>query len=630
MTKQTGLHTCFQYLTNLFSWAFSAKLNPLHHLGAISIFLLIIDSISGIYLYIFYKIDPRFSYSSVEAISSGLIGNIMRGIHRYSSAALIMTTILHAMHVVMTDRFRMFRWLAWFTGIVSLIVFIIAGISGYILVWDIKAKLVGILSGKLLSFLPIFGDAIMSTFFGTDIKHLGGLFRMLLYLHIALTILIALILWIHVMRNARPRLMPPRFVWLGITGYMIVLSVVLPARSDPEASLSSIPFEMSMDWFYFFIYPLMKVMPISWIWALLGSVLIVLILFPWLVRGEKNPVVVMDKEKCTGCERCYFDCPYEAVIMNISNDGEKKALLNENKCAGCGICVGSCSFKAIDLSIYPWQKLLDEIKEKAPEVVVLRCPFSAKPPEGGSGVFTITVPCIGDVHTNHAKEILKLNVKGLLLVACEQEDCYFREGTKWTAERYEKKRKPSLANDVDQSRIRLLQAPYVRDISDEFATFIKDLKEEKTSDKIIVRGYNKLNYIAASVVLVVPALFLYPLTNHWMAFYPQGKSAIVMSFKYRSSQSLTKAKSPIKVSLLINNRPEYSRVFYPRGLRRDSSVFVYDEINIKPEAVSINFSIEETEFPEKRTELTMSGELKPKESIIVTYDEAKKSFVFLK
>jgi len=626
MVGLTGLHRLFHRLTDLSSRFFSSRFNPLHHLGSIIIFLLIIDVISGIYLFVFYKIDPRYSYSSVEAISSGLIGMVMRGFHRYSSDALILTTLFHALHVIITDRFRLFRWIAWFTGIVSLIIFVITGVSGYILVWDTKAQVVGIFTGKFLSYLPIFGHDIMSTFFGTDIKYIGGLFRMLLYAHIALTILIVFILWLHVMRNARPRLIPPRFLWVYITVLLVLLSIVLPARSDPEASLSRLPFEISVDWFYFFLYPPMKGMPLSWIWLLIVGLLLFLILFPWLIKGRRNPVVRMVTERCTGCEQCYMDCPYEAVIM-ARRDREKKSYLLERKCAGCGICVGSCSFGAIEHSLYERQKILEMIKEKSPEVVAIRCAFGAMPPEGRD-ILTFTVPCIGVVHPDDSREILR-EVKGLILIACEEGDCYYREGNKWMVDRYERRRRPFLKKDVEPSRIWIIEAPSVKDITLEVNSFIKDLKKGKKEEGIVIRGYRKVNYILASLFLIIPAFALYPLSVDKFSFYPDDRAVVVLSFKYRSSPSLAKERSPIKLHLTAGNREVYSKTFYPRGLRKDASIFVYDEIILEPHSSPLKLYLEETFFPEKKKELTYKEILGPGKGLIISYDDARKELFFL-
>ncbi|MCG6551574.1 MAG: hydrogenase iron-sulfur subunit [Candidatus Magnetominusculus sp. LBB02] len=623
------LQGLFHRLSSTFSRAFSYELNPLYWLGAIAIFLLVLDVISGIYLYIFYKIDPRYCYSSVAAISSSFLGNLMRGLHRYTSAGIIFIAIAHMVHVLVTDRFRSYRWVAWITGLLGLGMFLAIGISGYILVWDAKAQLIGILSGKFLSYLPVFGHSIMSTFFGADIKLLGGMFRMILYFHVAITLAIVFVLWIHVLRNARPRIIPPKYLWASLTVYFVLLSIFLSAKSNPEASLSKLPFNISLDWAYFFVYPLMKLMPLSTMWLLVSVGTLVICLFPWIIRGLRAAVVTIDKDKCVGCERCYMDCPYEAVIMQRTFEGKKKAVLNENKCASCAICIGSCSFKAITMPGFQWQAMLDEIKERSPEFVLLRCTSTATPPERND-VFTYTVPCIGSVHPNFPRDILATGVKGVMLVGCEQDDCHYREGGKWAVARYNRQRKPYLNQNVDPSKIRILMVTSNTDITQQLNAFIKDVTGGGKSETVAVRGLKKLNYAVSAIVLLIPVVLLFPLTDFKMAFYPTDKSAIVLSFKYRSTPSVASARSPIKVDITVNQKQVYSKVFNPRGIRRDSAIFVYDEVMINPEESDIKFKIEETLFPEKRSEIEVKKQLNAKDSIVITYDESAKNFLYLK
>lgn len=70
LTKPAAPLKAFHRVSDAMSSVFSLKLNPLHYLGAIAIFLLVVDTISGIYLYLFYNIDPRFCFSSVEGITA--------------------------------------------------------------------------------------------------------------------------------------------------------------------------------------------------------------------------------------------------------------------------------------------------------------------------------------------------------------------------------------------------------------------------------------------------------------------------------------------------------------------------------------------------------------------------------
>ncbi len=643
MLQIQRFYIAFQRLSYLFSRVFSSRLNPLYHLGAIAIFLLVIDTISGVYLFFFYSIDPQSSYASVEAISKGFLGNIMRGIHRYSSDALILTTIAHMLHVIITDRFRMFRWVAWVSGVATLLIFLAIGVSGYILVWDTKAQLVGLLTAKFFSFLPVFGDALMSAFLNTDLKYLGGLFRILLFAHIALTILIIFTLWVHVMRNARPRLIPPKFLYISITLLIVILSVVFPAKSDPPAVIHKLPFEMSVDWFYLFGYPLLKYIPLSANWLVFIGFFTFLFVFPWLIKGRRNPPARINPEKCTGCEQCYIDCPYEAITMREVKE-EKKAMLNESKCAGCGICVGSCSTQAIDIPTFPVEEVMRRIREERPSYVVFRCPFSAVPPER-EGLLTFTLPCAGALNTFYAEEILRMDIKGLVVVSCEYEDCYFREGNKWLEERYERKRRPILKKKVEGAKVLILEAPYVKPIEKEIDDFMKAEKEGKDV-RIVSSG--RLNYALASLMLAVPIFLFYPLTTHTVSFYPKDRSVLVLSFKYRSSpireevqkskglshmqaqSAITKERSPIKVEVYANEKQIYTKVFNPRGIRRDASIFVYDEIFLKPGNYQIFMKVEETKVKGVEKNIKFDTSLKAKDSLFVTYDEGSGGFLVFK
>ena len=54
--------------------------------------------------------------------------------------------------------------------------------------------------------------------------------------------------------------------------------------------------------------------------------------------------VIIDKEKCTGCETCVDECPAAAITME--ND---KAVVNNDLCVDCGSCVDVCPSEAITM-----------------------------------------------------------------------------------------------------------------------------------------------------------------------------------------------------------------------------------------------------------------------------------------
>ena len=633
-----------QRISYALSGIYSSRLNPIYYLGAITVFLLVIDVISGIYLFFFYDVDPKGAYQSVEAISSSFLGSLMRGVHRYSSDGLILFAVLHMLHMILTDRFRMFRWVAWVSGVGTLLIFIVIGLSGYLLVWDERAQLTGLLTAKFFSVVPIFGHALMSAFLGTDVKNLGGLFRILLFGHIAVTILLVFTLWVHVMRISRPRLFPPKYLMILLTIYTVAVALIFPAKSDPPADLGKIPFGMSLDWFYLTGFPLFKVLPLSLNWAAFLGFFGLLTLFPWLIKGRRNPPARVIEEKCEGCKQCFEDCPYEAIYMRRVSPKEEKAFVIEDKCAGCGICIASCNYNANVIDTVPYTSMIGEIASESPELVVFRCPFSSEVEEG-PGIKVYTLPCVGAVNTVWMKEMLK-HTRGVMLVSCDGPDCYFREGVEWTEERFLRKRRPKLLRSLEGGRIRIVEAPSVVSVDrevEEFLSYLRSAEEFPKDVGIVSKG--KLNPILAPIVLFVPFLTFYPLTTHRIDFYPTDKSIAVITFKYRSSpvrkakssysklkhmqamQNVAIERSPVELSFYVDGKKVLKKVYNPRGLRKDSSIYVYEEFLLTPGEHTFKLTLRETAHPEKVRSIELRRKLEPTTSLALSYQEERGFFV---
>jgi ferredoxin len=54
------------------------------------------------------------------------------------------------------------------------------------------------------------------------------------------------------------------------------------------------------------------------------------------------PVVVVDRDECTGCETCVDVCPVQAISMK-----EEKAQIDPETCTECETCVAECPVEAI-------------------------------------------------------------------------------------------------------------------------------------------------------------------------------------------------------------------------------------------------------------------------------------------
>lgn len=48
------------------------------------------------------------------------------------------------------------------------------------------------------------------------------------------------------------------------------------------------------------------------------------------------------KDKCTGCSLCMNVCPYDAIKMELDEEGFLFPIIDNNKCINCGICYDNC------------------------------------------------------------------------------------------------------------------------------------------------------------------------------------------------------------------------------------------------------------------------------------------------
>jgi NAD-dependent dihydropyrimidine dehydrogenase PreA subunit len=57
--------------------------------------------------------------------------------------------------------------------------------------------------------------------------------------------------------------------------------------------------------------------------------------------------VLIDDEKCIGCEQCYEACPVE--VYDFDDDRKKAFLANESECIVCRNCEEVCPVRAITI-----------------------------------------------------------------------------------------------------------------------------------------------------------------------------------------------------------------------------------------------------------------------------------------
>ena len=60
-------------------------------------------------------------------------------------------------------------------------------------------------------------------------------------------------------------------------------------------------------------------------------------------RLKKDGILLIDREKCTGCGLCAIDCQTKALVIHPKNEKDSYQLLfRQEACNACGVCEKSC------------------------------------------------------------------------------------------------------------------------------------------------------------------------------------------------------------------------------------------------------------------------------------------------
>lgn len=480
------------WLNRLYGW----RGNPLYHSGVIAAALLAVVTITGIYLLLFYRVGSP--YASVQRITEDIwLGSWMRTLHRYASDATVAAALIHALRMWFQRRSWGARALAWLSGVALLFLILVCGWTGYVMVWDVQAELLAREGARWFDVLPLFSEPISRTFDGT--RPLPGAFFFLnLFAHVAIPVGVGLVMWIHVARNARPVLMPPRAVAIAVLGALSLAAALLPIGMAAPADLYRTPVEAPYDlWFNAFL-PLTRSLSAGAVWILLLGLTAAVCAVPWLQRpraaARPGPSVV-DARSCTGCEQCRLDCPYEAITMVPRTDGRATLLakVDTSLCTSCGICAGSCAPMGIGPAGRTGKDQLARVKlylamhpVKNREVVLVVCGRGAaslgrRVDLDGAPVYTVT--CAGNLHTSVVEYLLRSGAGGVLIASCPPRDCWNREGPIWLEQRLFHGREAELQERVDHRRVRLLYAGEAesRLIRTALADFRRDLLALETA-----------------------------------------------------------------------------------------------------------------------------------------------------
>ncbi len=172
-----------------------------YYFGGVSLFLFIIQVVTGILLLLYYKGSEQLAFESIQFIMSKVqFGWLIRSIHSWAANLFILSAFIHMFSVFFERAYRKPRELTWLTGMFMLFLGLGFGFSGYLLPWNELAFFATKVGTDIAGVLPLIGKPIMeflrggddvtgatlSRFFGFHVAVFPGIFTVLLGIHLVL------------------------------------------------------------------------------------------------------------------------------------------------------------------------------------------------------------------------------------------------------------------------------------------------------------------------------------------------------------------------------------------------------------------------------------------------------------
>ena len=138
------------------------KVNWFYTLGSATLFVGLIQGITGILLTLYYVPTPDSAYDSVNYIITELPGGwFIQGLHHWGASAMLVLTVLHMLRVIFYGAYKYPREMTWFSGIFLFLFAVLFSFTGYLLPWDQKAYWATTVGTKIAGTPPLIGDWIM-------------------------------------------------------------------------------------------------------------------------------------------------------------------------------------------------------------------------------------------------------------------------------------------------------------------------------------------------------------------------------------------------------------------------------------------------------------------------------------
>lgn len=323
------LHERFPLEKLSFETLFQKKEVPVHRMswgyyfGGLALFCFSIQLVTGLLLLFYYQPTVADAHASVELITFHVGGGaLIRNLHTWSSSAMIFCVLTHLITAFAMKAFEKPREITWVSGVLLLLITFGFGFTGYLLPWHqiaVNATKVGLQSVEEAgAYLPgaladiprqlkeliqgeaAVGQATLSRFYALHVVLLPLAIFAVLGQHLFMV-------QVHGMSQGvdKPTGKTEKFfpifalkdfsIWGLVFFVLFVVALCLPFEAffsyplfEPFDPQGSTPDGIKPEWYFFFVYYPLELLPFWMIMILSGIAVAVLLGVPWIFHGTSR------------------------------------------------------------------------------------------------------------------------------------------------------------------------------------------------------------------------------------------------------------------------------------------------------------------------------------------------------
>jgi len=172
-----------------------------YFLGAISIILCVILTVTGVLLMLYYHPSVPQAYNDMKELQFTVgNGRFLRNLHRWPAHAMVLVVFLHMMRVFYHKAYRPPREFNWVIGVVLFLLTLLLSYTGYLLPWDQLAFWGVSVGTNMVKAMPVLGSPFRFLLLGGNIVGENALLRFYVLHCVLLPLAIAAGIALHVWR----------------------------------------------------------------------------------------------------------------------------------------------------------------------------------------------------------------------------------------------------------------------------------------------------------------------------------------------------------------------------------------------------------------------------------------------